>query len=128
EKPTGIVPDGCGERHEPEVASVRAFGNRLHAADGTVLLETDGHRALVVRHVGAVRVEDAVGAAPFVLAQLRAPAPELGGGIVEEYDTADGISGVNGDTQRLEEPAVGKVARANGFRCRSNGCFRRKRR
>ncbi|KLK91332.1 hypothetical protein AA309_21005 [Microvirga vignae] len=71
--------------------------------DGPVLLQRDGHGALIVRHWPPIRPEQAPGAAPFTLSELWAAPPQVNGGLVVEGDPPRGIGGVHSGRQNFKD-------------------------
>src|SRR5579872_1508725 len=91
--------------------AIGPLGDRLHAADRTVLPERHGHRALVVRQRTAVRIVKPPGHAPLVAAQDRLAAGKLDGGSIVEGKAARRVSRIDRDRQRLEQFPEGSLVR-----------------
>ena len=114
-----IVEQRRGIGHERHLRPVRTLGDGLSAPDRTGLLERDRHRALVVPHRPAIGPAQPQRAAPR-FAQRRTPAPELGGGGVEERDAAVAVRRVDRHAERVEEAAIA-IGTAPGGPSRGRG-------
>src|SRR5690606_31507 len=105
----GRVEQWCRGGKEGHLRAVRPFGNRHHAANGAALLKGKRHRALAVRHRGAVEVEELPGAAELASAQLRTDAPQFLRGPVVVGDTTLRVGGVDGLGHGVEDPGCRQV-------------------
>ncbi len=115
-------------RREPYPCSVGSLRHQFLAAHRAVLLEADGHRALVVRHRRAVRVEQFPAHAPAVGAQLGCAAAQRHRGGVAIGQEAFGVGAVDGHRQgvdRLAQPPFAGAQR--GLCCAAFGGQRKTR-
>ncbi len=94
-----------GVRFEPDAGAVRPLGDCFGAADGPPFRKRDRHRALVVRHRPAVRVEQLPGDAPMIGTEQGRAAGERDAGRVEVGDAAFRVSRVDCGGQSVDDLA-----------------------
>jgi hypothetical protein len=90
-------------RHEGNACPIGSLSDSLHATDGSVLFQHDGHRALIVRQPCAVRPVQAPGDAPLVSPQREAAACERNGGFIVEGDPPRSVGRVDGRGQGFDQ-------------------------
>src|SRR5215207_4879638 len=83
ERPRGVV-QRRRERHDRNACAVRSLSNLLAAPNWSFLLQSDGHRALIMRQRRAVWLVQAPRDTPLVLAHHGAAARERYSGFVVE--------------------------------------------
>src|ERR1700682_717300 len=102
-EPARLVAERSGERDEGNTRAVGPLENGLGPANRLSLLQGERHRAFVIRHRSPIRRIKTPRAAPAILADLRAMAPQLGRGLVVKGDTSFRIGRIDGDWQRLQQ-------------------------
>jgi hypothetical protein len=115
----GVVADGVGVGEDGEALAVGALDEDFLAVEAGVLLEGEGHPALVVvdglASRGGVELERAAEAVNGVV-ELGGPAPDGDGVGVVVGDQAGGITGVGAGGEFIEESAEFRLRRGDG-RC-----------
>src|SRR5262249_31845400 len=89
--------------NQRDAAAIGPFDDRLQAANGPLLLDGYGHRALIVRKLTTIWPEELPGAAPPFLSQLGAPPPNVRRSLIEVGHVTLRLRHINGGRQYVEE-------------------------